>query len=214
MTGMQVYWMTTPSFSTVPLKPLFSTLSPKHIYIPTSEWNTECIPTLADNHILALDALWWPFSKRANCTNSDLAKVMHELNMAISQVTHRVTTSALYPSNKKSEMLVHFSCVSAPTVKNAGDHTDENWAALPRLHKDGYRRVCWTQYMAKVIAICPSLPFLVLLNLLRNFFPILTNQCSASLGVYNRQRNSGRTCIFRACTWEREEKYCAVNPKQ
>lgn len=52
--------MTTPSFSTMPLKPLFSTPSPKHIYFPTLEWKLECVPTRADNQLLTLSASPWP----------------------------------------------------------------------------------------------------------------------------------------------------------
>lgn len=46
--------MTTPSFSTGLLKPLFSIPSPEYIYFPTLEWKLECVPAQADHPLLTL----------------------------------------------------------------------------------------------------------------------------------------------------------------
>lgn len=143
---MQVHWMIIPSFPTLSLKPLFSSLPSKGISFPISEQEIKGAPTLADDHKLTQDAFGdlsvpaWP------CSFMNWIRQFH----SSPQGNYLCSIST-----KDWEIVCPFQLWKCTNSETAEDLEGEDWVAL---HEDRYR-ACWTQDMATVIAICTSLPF-------------------------------------------------------
>lgn len=158
MTGTQVYWITTPSFS---YHAPSTSFSPS--YLPSwfliSERKTECIPTFSETTCLYLmhygdhSVSMLIFHKFGPGQCHAWTEYGHF------RVTHRVTTSTLYIHQPKLWNDCPFQLCKCTNSESAGDITGKNWAALPRLHEDGYREFLGHNTWLKLLLFAPHFLF-------------------------------------------------------
>lgn len=174
--------MPTPSLSTVPLKPLFSTLSPKYIYFPTLDWKLECVPPRADNHLLTLSAprshQWPPQPQPSSelASGPFPARCIHE------------NTWYGYPAARQ---------VCQRLLQGRREQED-------RQTQFGMDRPRWlTRAVAGVIAVCPWLLGTSGCSICSPWISLLRHPGRVGLVcLWGRWRSSGSS--------EREGNYCAV----